>query len=80
MTDHATVLRQQLIRNVDEVELERQQRAPLYDTRCGGGSTGTAAAKLGFAITGRALLADGRPVAWAPNLRATLAVYRFEGR
>lgn len=38
------------------------------------------AAKLGFAITGRALLADGRPVAWAPNLRATLAVYRFEGR
>jgi methionine biosynthesis protein MetW len=36
------------------------------------------AAKLGFSITGRALLADGRPVAWAPNLRATLAVYRFE--
>ena len=38
------------------------------------------AAKLGFAITGRALLADGRTVDWAPNLRATLAVYRFEGR
>jgi methionine biosynthesis protein MetW len=38
------------------------------------------AAKLGFAITGRALLAGGQPVAWAPNLRATLALYRFEGR
>ena len=50
MTDHATVLRQQLIRNLDEVELERQQRAPLYDTRCGGVSTGTAAAKLGAGL------------------------------
>lgn len=50
MTDHATVLRQQLIRNLDEVELERQQRAPLYDTQCGGVSTGTAAAKLGAGL------------------------------
>ena len=41
MTDHATVLRQQLIRNIDEVKLERQQRAPLYDTQCGGVSTGS---------------------------------------
>jgi methionine biosynthesis protein MetW len=38
------------------------------------------AGRLGFAITRRALLADGQPVDWAPNLRATLAVYRFEGR
>lgn len=38
------------------------------------------AARLGFAITGRALLANNRTVDWAPNLRATLAVYRFEGR
>lgn len=38
------------------------------------------AAKLGFAIKQRALLADGQPVAFAPNLRATLAVYRFDMR
>jgi methionine biosynthesis protein MetW len=38
------------------------------------------AAKLGFTITERALLADGEPVRWLPNLRATLAVYRFETR
>jgi methionine biosynthesis protein MetW len=38
------------------------------------------AARLGFAVTGRALLANNRTVDWAPNLRATLAVYRFEGR
>jgi methionine biosynthesis protein MetW len=36
--------------------------------------------KLGFRITGRALLADGKPVSLAPNLRATLAVYRFDMR
>jgi methionine biosynthesis protein MetW len=38
------------------------------------------ARRLGFRITGRALLADGAPVAWLPTLRATLAVYRFEMR
>jgi hypothetical protein len=31
-------------------------------------------------ITGRAVLADGRPVHIAPSLRATVAVYRFETR
>ena len=36
------------------------------------------AAKLGFVITSRALLADGEEVEWLPNLRATLAVYRFD--
>ncbi len=36
------------------------------------------AAKLGFPITSRALLADGRAVEWLPNQRATLAVYRFD--
>jgi methionine biosynthesis protein MetW len=36
------------------------------------------AARLGLAITGRALLAEGRPVRIWPNLRAKLAVYRFE--
>jgi uncharacterized cupin superfamily protein len=40
-------LRHALVRNVDEVALERQQREPLYDTRCGGLSDGTAAVKLG---------------------------------
>ncbi|HEX7156553.1 MAG TPA: methionine biosynthesis protein MetW [Burkholderiaceae bacterium] len=38
------------------------------------------AARLGLAITGRALLADGRAVDVLPNLRATVAVYRFETR
>lgn len=31
----ADELRARLIRHVDEVKLERQQRDPLYDTRCG---------------------------------------------
>jgi methionine biosynthesis protein MetW len=38
------------------------------------------AAKVGLLITGRAVLADGRPVGLLPGLRATLAVYRFETR
>jgi methionine biosynthesis protein MetW len=38
------------------------------------------AAKLGFAIKQRALLADGREVGFAPHLRAELAVYRFDMR
>jgi len=38
------------------------------------------AAKLGLAITGRALLADDEPVRVLPALRATLAVYRFDTR
>ena len=36
------------------------------------------AARLGLVITGRALLSAGRPVKLLPNLRAKLAVYRFE--
>jgi uncharacterized cupin superfamily protein len=44
---NATELRARLVRNIDEVKLERQQRAPLYDTRCGGVTDGTAATKLG---------------------------------
>ena len=46
-TNTAAALRRQLIRNVDEVKLERQQRAPLYDTRCGGITDGLVASKLG---------------------------------
>ncbi len=44
---NATELRQRLVRNIDEVKLERQERAPLYDTRCGRVTEGTAATKLG---------------------------------
>jgi len=43
----ADELRRQLIRNFDEVPLQRQQRAPLYDTMCGSVSSGTLAHKLG---------------------------------
>jgi methionine biosynthesis protein MetW len=38
------------------------------------------AARLGFAIKQRALLADGESVRFAPHLRAELAVYRFDMR
>jgi uncharacterized cupin superfamily protein len=47
MSARADELRRQLVRNVHEVPLERQQREPLYDTRWGGMSAGTVAAKLG---------------------------------
>jgi uncharacterized cupin superfamily protein len=43
----AADLRARLVRNIDDVKLERQERAPLYDTRCGGVTDGTAAKKLG---------------------------------
>ena len=38
------------------------------------------AARLGLRITDRALLARGRPVQVLRNLRATVAIYRFEKR
>jgi methionine biosynthesis protein MetW len=38
------------------------------------------AARLGLVITGRALLANGRPVNVLPGLRSKLAVYRFEAK
>lgn len=47
MNERAAALRRELVRNVDEVALERFHRPPLYDTRCGGVSAGTAARKLG---------------------------------
>jgi uncharacterized cupin superfamily protein len=46
----ADELRRRLVRNWNEAALERQQREPLYDTRCGGLSDGTAAAKLGASV------------------------------
>lgn len=57
MTETATALRRQLIRNVDEVTLEHQQRAPLYDTMCGSLTDGLAARKLGAGID---VLAPGK--------------------
>jgi len=57
MSEPVRTLRQQLIRNTDEVRLERQQREPLYDTRCGGITDGTAARKLG---AGFDILAPGK--------------------
>jgi uncharacterized cupin superfamily protein len=53
----AAALRRQLIRNTDEVELERQQRAPLYDTMCGGITNGLVGRKLG---AGFDILAPGK--------------------
>jgi hypothetical protein len=47
MSERSDELRRQLVRNVHDVKLERQTREPLYDTRCGGVSDGTVAAKLG---------------------------------
>lgn len=57
MNDRAAELRRALVRNLDEVELERQQREPLYDTMCGSLSEGTAARKLG---AGYDVLAPGK--------------------
>lgn len=57
MNERADELRRRLVRNLDEVTLERQQREPLYDTLCGGVSDGTAATKLG---AGYDVLAPGK--------------------
>jgi len=57
MSERSDALRRMLIRNVHDVGLERQQREPLYDTRCGGVSDGTVAAKLG---AGYDILAPGK--------------------
>jgi uncharacterized cupin superfamily protein len=50
-------LRRALIRNVGEVTLEHQQRAPRYDSRTGSVTDGTAARKLG---AGFDVLAPGK--------------------
>ncbi|TXC65502.1 cupin domain-containing protein [Piscinibacter aquaticus] len=57
MSDRAAELRRALVRNLDEVKLERQQREPLYDTQCASLSAGTAASKLG---AGYDVLAPGK--------------------
>jgi uncharacterized cupin superfamily protein len=50
MSDPAERLRRQLIRNIDQVEKTREQRAPLYDTLCARLARGTVATKLGMSI------------------------------
>ena len=55
----ASALRLKLVRNLDEVVLQREHRPPLYDAVCGRLSTGTAARKLG---AGYDILAPGQRV------------------
>jgi len=50
MNERAQALREQLIRNIDELPKERELRPPLYDTVCGRLGTGTAARALGISI------------------------------
>jgi uncharacterized cupin superfamily protein len=50
MTDRATTLRQQLIRNFNEVPLRHETREPLYEWRGARLVTGTAALKLGAGV------------------------------
>ncbi len=47
MNERANELKSHLIRNVDEVDLQQFERAPLYESRFGGLSDGTRATKLG---------------------------------
>jgi uncharacterized cupin superfamily protein len=50
MTEKSEQLRARLLRNFDAVPMEREQRAPLYDSVCARLATGTAATKLGVSI------------------------------
>ena len=50
MNEPAQRLRDQLIRNFDDLPKERELRAPLYDTMCARLAQGTAAQALGMAI------------------------------
>ncbi len=50
MSERAQRLREQLIRNVDDLPKERELRAPLYDTACARVARGTAAQALGMSI------------------------------
>jgi uncharacterized cupin superfamily protein len=50
MKDRQQTLREQLIRNIDELPKERELRPPLYDTLCGRLAWGTAARALGISV------------------------------
>jgi uncharacterized cupin superfamily protein len=55
--DRAAALAAKLIRNLDRIPKERQERPPLYDTECAHLTPGTAASKLGASID---VLAPGK--------------------
>lgn len=57
MSDRATLLAATLIRNFDEVSLNREVREPLYDVQTARLAQGTAARKLGATID---VLAPGK--------------------
>jgi uncharacterized cupin superfamily protein len=48
--ESAATLASRLIRNIRDVSLEHQERAPLYDTMCARLGAGTAATKLGACV------------------------------
>jgi uncharacterized cupin superfamily protein len=50
MSERAQRLREQLIRNFDDLPKERELRAPLYDTMCARLAAGTPAQALGMSI------------------------------
>jgi len=50
MNERVQRLRDQLIRNFDDLPKERELRAPLYDTMCARLARGTAAQALGMSI------------------------------
>ena len=50
MNERAQSLREQLIRNIDELPKEREARPPLYDTLCCRVAAGTAARGLGISV------------------------------
>lgn len=50
MSEKSEQLRARLVRNFDTVPMEREQRAPLYDSVCARLGAGTAATKLGVSI------------------------------
>jgi uncharacterized cupin superfamily protein len=50
MTERASTLRQQLIRNVNDVPLKHDTRPPLYDSMGARLAEGTAALKLGASV------------------------------
>ena len=50
MTERAERLRELLIRNLETIPKQREQREPLYDTVCARLGTGTAARKLGISV------------------------------
>ena len=57
MNERCDQLRALLIRNIETIDKQREQREPLYDTLCARLGTGTAARKLGISVD---ILAPGK--------------------